>query len=92
MRFHLLLAGSTENRPLRLLAEALIGRARQAAHAAYRVSAYRRASLRQHRSIVAALKAGDRDSAADLLMEHHLSRVDQLASYLERPPDEPGSA
>ena len=86
MRFHLRLAGSTENRPLRLLAEALIGRARQAAHAAYRVSAYRRASLRQHRSIVAALKAGDRDRAADLLMEHHLSRVDQLASYLERPP------
>jgi GntR family transcriptional repressor for pyruvate dehydrogenase complex len=87
MRFHLRLAGRTENRPLRLLAEALIGRARQAAHAAYRVSAYRRASLRQHRSIVAALKAGDRDRAADLLMEHHLSRVDQLASYLERPPD-----
>ena len=87
MRFHLHLAGSTENRPLRLLAEALIGRARQAAHAAYRVSAYRRASLRQHRSIVAALKAGDRDRAADLLMEHHLSRVDQLASYLERPPE-----
>jgi GntR family transcriptional repressor for pyruvate dehydrogenase complex len=87
MRFHLHLAGGTENRPLRLLAEALIGRARQAAHAAYRVSAYRRASLRQHRSIVAALKAGDRDRAADLLMEHHLSRVDQLASYLERPPE-----
>ena len=88
MRFHLRLAGSTENRPLRLLAEALIGRARQAAHAAYRVSAYRRASLRQHRSIVAALKAGDRDRAADLLMEHHLSRVDQLASYLERSPED----
>jgi GntR family transcriptional repressor for pyruvate dehydrogenase complex len=88
MRFHVHLAGSTENRPLRLLAEALIGRARQAAHAAYRVSAYRRASLRQHRSIVAALKAGDRDRAADLLMEHHLSRVDQLASYLERPVEE----
>jgi DNA-binding FadR family transcriptional regulator len=87
MRFHLRLAGGTENRPLSLLAEALIARARQAAHAAYRVSAYRRASLRQHRSIVAALKAGDRDRAADLLMEHHLSRVDQLASYLERPPD-----
>jgi GntR family transcriptional repressor for pyruvate dehydrogenase complex len=91
MRFHLLLAGGTDNRPLRILAEALIGRARQAAHAAYRVSAYRRASLRQHRSIVAALKAGDRDRAADLLMEHHLSRVDQLASYLERPPEESGS-
>ena len=88
MRFHLRLAGGTENRPLRMLAEALIGRARQAAHAAYRVSAYRRASLRQHRSIVAALKAGDRDRAADLLMEHHLSRVDQLASYLERAPDD----
>jgi GntR family transcriptional repressor for pyruvate dehydrogenase complex len=87
MAFHLGLASGTENRPLRLLAEALIGRARQAAHAAYRVSAYRRASLRQHRAIVAALKAGDRDRAADLLMEHHLSRVDQLASYLERPPD-----
>jgi GntR family transcriptional repressor for pyruvate dehydrogenase complex len=84
MRFHLRLTDGTENRPLRILAATLIGRARQAAHAAYRVSAYRRASLRQHRAIVAALKAGDRDRAADLLMEHHLSRVDQLASYLER--------
>jgi GntR family transcriptional repressor for pyruvate dehydrogenase complex len=87
MRFHLHLSGATENRPLRILAEALIGRARQAGHAAYRVSAYRRASLRQHRSIVAALRTGDRDRAADLLMEHHLSRVDQLASYLERTTD-----
>jgi GntR family transcriptional repressor for pyruvate dehydrogenase complex len=85
--FHRYLIGGTDNRPLRMLADALIGRARQAALAAYRVSAYRRASLRQHRSIVAALRAGDRDRAADLLMEHHLSRVDQLASYLERPPD-----
>lgn len=84
MEFHLFLAAATENRPLRTLAAALIGRARQAAHAAYRVSAYRRASLRQHQAIVAALRSGDRDRAADLLMEHHLSRVDQLASYLER--------
>lgn len=87
MAFHLYLAGATDNRPLRMLAEALIGRARQAAHAAYRVSAYRRASLRQHRLIVAALRSGDRDRAADLLLEHHLSRVDQLSMYLERPMD-----
>jgi GntR family transcriptional repressor for pyruvate dehydrogenase complex len=83
LEFHLLLADSTNNRPLRTLAQALIGRARQASHAAYRVDSYRRASLRQHRRIVAALRSGDRDRAADLLMEHHLSRVDQLSSHLE---------
>jgi GntR family transcriptional repressor for pyruvate dehydrogenase complex len=86
MEFHLLLAGATSNRPLRTLAQALIGRARQASHAAYRVASYRRASLRQHRRIVAALRSGDRDRAADLLMEHHLSRVDQLSSHLEHAP------
>lgn len=85
MRFHLLLVSGTPNRPLRTLAEALIGRARAAAHAAYHVAAYRRGSMRQHRVIVSALRAGDRDRAAELLMEHHLSRVDQLGSYLERP-------
>jgi DNA-binding GntR family transcriptional regulator len=63
---------------------ALIGRARHAASAAYRVTAYQQGSLRQHRAILAALRAGDRDRAADLLFEHHLSRADQLASYLER--------
>lgn len=87
MAFHLLLASATANAPLRSLAQALIGRARPAAHAAYRVRSYRRGSVRQHRLIVAALRTGDRDRAADLLMEHHLSRVDQLGSYLERAAD-----
>lgn len=85
MSFHLLLAGATPNKPLRALARALIGRARKAAHAAYRVQSYRRGSVRQHRLIVAALRSGDRDRAAELLMEHHLSRVEQLGTYLERP-------
>lgn len=85
MSFHLLLAGATPNKPLRGLAQALIGRARAAGHAAYRVESYRRGSIRQHRLIVAALRSGDRDRAADLLMEHHMSRVDQLSMYLERP-------
>jgi GntR family transcriptional repressor for pyruvate dehydrogenase complex len=90
MAFHIRLAEGTGNRPLRSLAVALILRARQAAHAAYRVSAYKQGSLRQHRAVVAALRSGDRDKAADLLAEHHLSRSDQLASYLERPvADEP---
>ena len=66
------------------LASALILRAQQAAYAAYRVSAYTQGSLRQHRAILAALRAGDRDRAADLLFEHHRSRADQVASYLER--------
>lgn len=88
MTFHLLLSGDTPNRPLRALAHILIDRARKAAHAAYRVGSYRRGSLRQHRLIVAALREGDRDRAADLLMEHHMSRVDQLGTYLERPTDE----
>jgi GntR family transcriptional repressor for pyruvate dehydrogenase complex len=89
--FHIKLASGTPNQPLRSLATAIIMRARQAAHAAYRVSAYKQASLRQHRAILAALRAGDRDRAADLLAEHHLSRSDQLASYLEhaRPDAEP---
>jgi GntR family transcriptional repressor for pyruvate dehydrogenase complex len=84
MEFHIRLAEGTSNQPLRSLAVALILRARQAAHAAYRVSAYKQGSLRQHRGVVAALRSGDRDKAADLLAEHHLSRSDQLASYLER--------
>jgi GntR family transcriptional repressor for pyruvate dehydrogenase complex len=87
MSFHMLLAGSTPNKPLRALAHALIGRARPAAHAAYRVRSYRRGSIRQHRLIVAALRTGDRDQAADLLMEHHMSRVEQLGTYLERPAE-----
>jgi GntR family transcriptional repressor for pyruvate dehydrogenase complex len=82
--FHIRLSSSTPNGPLRSLATALIVRARHAAYAAYRVSAYKQGSLRQHRAILAALRAGDRDRAADLLFEHHLSRSDQLASYLER--------
>jgi GntR family transcriptional repressor for pyruvate dehydrogenase complex len=84
MAFHLLLSGSTPNKPLRALARILIDRARRAAHAAYQVPSYRGGSLRQHRLIVAALRAGDVDRAADLLLEHHLSRVDQLSTYLER--------
>lgn len=86
--FHLLLATATPNAPMRALAQALIGRARPAAHAAYRVKSYRRGSVRQHRLIVAALRSGDRDRAADLLMEHHLSRVEQLGTYLERLDDD----
>lgn len=86
--FHLLLAGETPNVALGTLAQALIGRARHAARAAYRVTTYERASLRQHRGIVAALGAGDRARAADLLFEHHLSRADQLAAYLEREGEE----
>ena len=82
--FHIRLASSTENRPLRSLAIAIILRASKAAHAAYRVSAYKQGSLRQHRAIVSALRAGHRDRAADLLAEHHHSRVEQLAGYLER--------
>lgn len=82
--FHVRLAATTPNVALRSLATALILRARHAAHAAYRVSAYKQGSLRQHRAILAALRSGDRDHAADLLFEHHLSRSDQLASYLER--------
>lgn len=84
--FHIRLASASDNRPLRSLATALILRANQLAHAAYRVSAYKQGSLRQHRLIVAALRAGDADRAADLIAEHHLSRSDQLASYLERSP------
>jgi GntR family transcriptional repressor for pyruvate dehydrogenase complex len=82
--FHRRLAESTPNEPLRSLAVGLITRARQAAHAAYRVSALQQGSLRQHRAILAALRSGDRDRAADLLYEHHLSRTDQLGAYLER--------
>ncbi len=81
--FHIQLASGSSNEPLRALARALILRSRQAAHAAYRVSAYHQGSLRQHRAIVAALGRGDRDKAADLLAEHHLSRSDQVASFLE---------
>jgi GntR family transcriptional regulator, transcriptional repressor for pyruvate dehydrogenase complex len=84
VEFHRRLCGGTENQPLRALADSLIGRTRQAAHATYRVTTYQRSSLRQHRLIVAALRAGDLGRAADLVMEHHLSRVDQLASYLEQ--------
>ncbi|MBX3031251.1 MAG: FadR family transcriptional regulator [Chloroflexi bacterium] len=82
--FHLQLASGTPNQPLLALARALIIRARQAAHAVYRVTAYQEGSVRQHRAIVAALARGDRDMAADLLAEHHLSRSDQVASFLER--------
>jgi GntR family transcriptional repressor for pyruvate dehydrogenase complex len=89
--FHIQLASGTDNEPLRALARALILRARQAAHAAYRVSAYHRGSLRQHRAIVAALARGDRDKAADLLAEHHLSRSDQVASFLEHEAQDAGT-
>ncbi len=82
--FHITLASGTPNEPLRALARALILRASHAAHATYRVSAYQKGSLRQHRAIVAALAKGDRERAADLLAEHHLSRSDQVASFLER--------
>jgi DNA-binding GntR family transcriptional regulator len=82
--FHRRLAEGTPNEPLRSLALGLITQARQAAHAAYRVSALQHGSLRQHRGILAALRAGDRDGAADRLYEHHLSRTDQLGAYLER--------
>jgi DNA-binding FadR family transcriptional regulator len=81
---HQRLSAGTPNEPLRSLAAALITRAAQAAHAAYRVSAYTNGSLRQHRAILAALRAGDRGRAADLLFEHHLSRSDQLDAYVER--------
>lgn len=82
--FHLRLAASSPNQPLRSLAVALILRSRQAAYAAYRVSPYKQGSMRQHRAILAALRAGYRDGAADLLYEHHISRSDQLGAYLER--------
>ena len=84
LEFHIRLSASSPNQPLRSLAHAIIGRARHAAHAAYRVRTYNQGSLRQHRAIVAALANGDRGRAADLLAEHHLSRSDQVASYLER--------
>lgn len=84
LEFHVRLSSLTDNRPLRTLATALIMRSRQAAAAAYRVPSYRQGSLRQHRAILAALRSGYRDGAADLLYEHHLSRYDQLGSYLER--------
>lgn len=84
VEFHLRLTAASDNQPLLALARSLIGRTRQAGHAVYRVTAYERGSMRQHRLIVAALRAGDLARAADLLMEHHLSRVDQLASYLEQ--------
>lgn len=82
--FHLRLAASSPNQPLRSLAVALVLRSRQAAYAAYRVSPYKQGSMRQHRAILAALRAGYRDGAADLLYEHHISRSDQLGAYLER--------
>lgn len=81
--FHLRILADTPNRPLLDIGRALVARSRQAAQALYRVSAYQKGSVRQHRVIVAALGRGDRDEAADLLMEHHLSRSDQVASYLE---------
>lgn len=83
IQFHIRLAWSSSNEPLRSLAIALIGKARQAAYASYRVASYRKGSLRQHRSIAAAIERGDIAGAADRLMEHHLSRIDQLATYLE---------
>jgi len=89
IEFHVRLSADSPNQPLRSLAQAIIHRARQAAHAAYRVHAYNQGSLRQHRAIVAALANGDRARAADLLAEHHLSRSDQVASYLERGEPEP---
>jgi GntR family transcriptional repressor for pyruvate dehydrogenase complex len=82
--FHLRLAASSPNQPLRSLAIALVLRSRQAAYAAYRVSPYKQGSMRQHRAILAALRAGYRDGAADLLYEHHISRSDQLGAYLDR--------
>lgn len=81
--FHLQISSSTPNQPLLDLGRALIARSRQAAQALYRVSAYQKGSVRQHRSIVAALGRGDRDKAADLIAEHHLSRFEQVASLLE---------
>jgi len=89
IEFHVRLSADSPNQPLRSLAQAIIHRARQAAHTAYRVQAYNQGSLRQHRAIVAALANGDRARAADLLAEHHLSRSDQVASYLERGEPEP---
>lgn len=89
LEFHVRLSGFSDNRPLRTLATALILRSRQAAAAAYRVPSYRHGSLRQHRAILAALRSGYRDGAADLLYEHHLSRYDQLGSYLERESSRP---
>jgi GntR family transcriptional repressor for pyruvate dehydrogenase complex len=82
--FHLQIASGSPNQPLRDMSRALIMRSRQAAQAVYRVSAYNAGSVRQHRAIVAALGRGDRDKAADLLAEHHLSRSEQVASFLER--------
>jgi DNA-binding FadR family transcriptional regulator len=84
VEFHLRLADGTDNQPLRDLARSLIGRTRQAAHATYHLRTYMHSSLRQHRHIVSALRAGDLARAADLLMEHHLSRVEHLASHLEK--------
>lgn len=82
--FHLQIAAGSPNQPLRDMCRALIMRSRQAAQAVYRVSAYQEGSVRQHRAIVAALGRGDRDRAADLIAEHHLSRSEQVASFLER--------
>jgi DNA-binding FadR family transcriptional regulator len=82
--FHLQIAAGSPNQPLRDMCRALIMRSRQAAQAVYRVSAYQEGSVRQHRAIVSALGRGDRDKAADLIAEHHLSRSEQVASFLER--------
>jgi DNA-binding GntR family transcriptional regulator len=82
--FHLQIVASSPNQPLIDISRALIMRSRQAAQAVYRVSAYQQGSVRQHRGIIAALARDDRDRAADLLAEHHLSRSEQVASFLER--------
>jgi len=82
--FHLRLSASTPNAALGSLAAALIGQARKAARATYRVTTYTEGSLGQHRAILAALASGDRARAATLLHEHHVTRSDQVATYLER--------
>lgn len=82
--FHLRIAADSPNEPLRDMCRALIMRSRPTAQAVYRVSDYHDGSVRQHRAIVAALGRGDRDTAAALIAEHHLSRSDEVASFLER--------
>jgi GntR family transcriptional regulator, transcriptional repressor for pyruvate dehydrogenase complex len=81
--FHVRLTLSSTNRLLRALGVALIGRARQAALAAYSMRAYQAESMRQHERILAALAAGDLAAAADLISEHHLSRASQISEHLE---------
>jgi GntR family transcriptional repressor for pyruvate dehydrogenase complex len=82
--FHLQIAAVSPNEPLRDMCRALIVRSRQAAQAVYRVSASQQGSVRQHRAILAALGRGDRDTAADLIAEHHLGRSEQVAGVLQR--------